>query len=113
MDWLHTAPTGSSKTIKKNDIWWYWCPKCLRWSSHKSTECTRTRKREKPTAFAKVASRNTDASSDSSILSADVWSDEDIEVSHPRKKTRRSKKTKRSKNVRRKDDASSDSESDE
>ena len=41
------------------------------------------------------------------------WSDENIEVSHPRKKTRRSKKIKKSKNVRRKDDTSSDSDSDE
>ena len=98
MDWLHKAPTGSSKSVKKNDIWWYWCPKCLRWSSHKSTECTRTSKREKPTAFANVASRMTDARSDSNSESEMEWSDENIEVSHPRKKTRRSKKIKKSKN---------------
>ena len=98
MTWLHTAPEGSSTTCKKNNLTWYWCTKCVRWSPHKLSACPRTSTRKPATAYANIC---VDVNSDdSSVASADEWSDDDIKVSKPRKKARRSKSSGSKKTVR-------------
>ena len=47
MTWLHEAPSSGKSTTKKNGLTWFWCNKCVRYTSHKSSECTKTTKREK------------------------------------------------------------------
>ena len=97
MTWLHEAPTKGKKAAKKNGIIWYWCEKCIRFTSHKSTECTKTSKREKRVAFAGVASVGADVYTDDGLNSSDDWSESEQETPPPRKKFRTHKRTKKNK----------------
>ena len=99
MTWLHEAPANGEKTARKNGLIWYWCEKCIRFTSHKSTECTKTSKREKSVAFAGVASAGADVYTDDDVQSSDEWSDSEPDTPPPRKKSRSLKRTKKPKRV--------------
>ena len=45
LDWLHSEPDVKTKSVIKNGAKWYWCSKCERFTSHKTSECTRKVKR--------------------------------------------------------------------
>ena len=45
LDWLHSEPDVTTKSVSKNGAKWYWCSKCERFTSHKTSECTRKAKR--------------------------------------------------------------------
>ena len=114
MTWLHTAPEGSSTTCKKNNLTWYWCTKCVRWSPHKLSACPRTSTCKPATAYANICVHVN--SNDLSVATADEWSDDDIEVSKPRKKARKTKSSgsnrtaRKSTKIVQSDDSSTDSE---
>ena len=82
---------------QENGLIWFWCSKCLRYTGHKSTECTKTSKRENSVAFAGVAAADTDVDSDGSMVSAVAWTESEDESTPPRKKSckMRTKKTKK------------------
>jgi len=96
MTWLHKAPTNGKSTAKKNGLLWFWCSKCLRYTGHKSAECTKPTKRDNTVAFAGIAAADSDVDSDGSMVSAVAWTESEDESSPVRKKsrTKRTKKTK-------------------
>ena len=110
MTWLHEAPTNGKKTAKKNGLIWYWCDKCDRFTSHKSTECTKTSKREKIVVFAGVASVGADSYTDDGLHSSDEWSESEQETPPSRKKSKTHKRTKKPKRVYLSTDEESDSD---
>ena len=87
MTWLHTVPIGSSTTCKKGILTWHWCTKCACWSPHTLSACPRTSTHRPSTAYINIC---VDVHSDTSIATAELWTDNDIEVSKPRKKAPRS-----------------------
>ena len=100
--WLHKTPSSEKSTAKKNGLIWFWCNKYLRYTSHKSAECTKTTKREKSVAFVGVASVDVDVNLAGSIVSVFEWSEsEDESLTPVRKKsrTKRAKKIKRKKHI--------------
>ena len=66
MMWLHKDPTGDKYVCNKNELTWNWCTKCVRWSSHKSANCTRSSTRGYPT-YANVAVHCENVDSDTTI----------------------------------------------
>ena len=86
MTWLHEAPSNGKSTAKKNGLTCFWCNKRVRYTSYKSSECTKTTKREKSTAFAAIASVDVNLTMASSIASAADWSEIDEETQPGRKK---------------------------
>ena len=119
--WVHKNPTDGKTTCVKNGFTWNWCKNCVRWSPHTSKECSRVGKRQSMYE-AHVANRNiirstiNSSSDDKSTTSEGEWTDDDIETSRPRKRTKKSKRTVRSKRSskrtnRRRSDSESDSES--
>jgi len=110
MTWLHKAPVSGKSTAKKNGLTWFWYEKCVRYTSHKGTECTKTTKRQKGVAFAGMASAGGNISSGDSMVSAVDWSDSEAESLPPARKKSR---TSRAKKIKRKKSKylSSDSES--
>ena len=92
--WLHTEPDVTNRSVMKNGVKWYWCTKCIRFTSHKSTECSRKTIRQ-ITASANVAKATKSAESDDENLSnsdESRISTEDFEEDHATKKMRRSNK---------------------
>ena len=93
MDWVHTEPDNTSKSVQKNGIRWYWCMKCERFTSHKTTECTRKVKRSAIKATANLARTSTAVDSDESKSDSDESRISTDDFEEPkRKKMRRSKK---------------------
>ena len=93
MDWLHEAPSSGKSTAKKNGLTWFWCSKCVRYTSHKSAECTKTTKRDTSKAYAVIASAQVDFSTAGSMVSTADWS-EDEEPVKKKKRVRRARKRK-------------------
>ena len=98
MTWLHEAPSSRKSKAKKNGLTWFWCNTCVRYTSHKSSECTKTTKRKKSAAFVAIASADVNLTSACSMASTADWSEIDQETQPVRKKQRaeRAKKRKRS-----------------
>lgn len=88
MTWLHKAPSNEKSTAKKNSLIWSWCDKYIRYTGHKSIECTKLSKREKCVGFAGVASAYNNVDSNISMVSSVGWSDEEYEYTTPCKKSR-------------------------
>ena len=75
MTWLHETPSSGKSTAKKSGLTWFWCNKCVRYTPHKSSECTKTTKHEKSAAFVAIASAEVNVTSVGSMASTADWSE--------------------------------------
>ena len=89
--WLHTEPDVITGSVKKNGVKWYWCTKCVRFTSHKSAECTRKSVRQIKASANLASASKPSPQSDSDSDESEIYT-ESFEEEQPTKKMRRSKK---------------------
>ena len=81
LQWLHEKPENVTKSVTKNNLKWYWCTTCGRYTSHKTADCKKTNpKSEKVTAMLAESHKTTstyDASTDDQYQMSDSESSTD------------------------------------